>query len=60
MATGERVTIKYAHYQPEITVNDKVIKYGTLENKLWVAERTWPLTKTINKNHYFSDPLKLF
>lgn len=60
MATGKRVTIKYAHYQPEITVNGKVFKYGTLENELWVAERTWPLTKTINKNHNFSDSLKLF
>ena len=60
MASGKRLTIKYAHYQPEITINDTVISYGTFENDLWVAERTWPLNKTIKKNHNFSDCLKLF
>ena len=57
---GERSTIKYAYYRPEMKVNGKLIQWGTLENGLWTSTREWPMNKAIHKNHNFKDPVKLF
>ena len=60
MRTKETVTCKYAYYQPHMEVDDKLIEWGTKEDGLWVASRTWPMSKSLNKNHTFQDPIKLF
>ena len=58
--TRKTVTCKYAYYQPHMRVNDKLIEWGTKEDGLWVQSRTWPMNKSIYKDHNFQDPLKLY
>lgn len=57
---GVKQTIKYAYYRPMMWVNDKLIEWGTHQDGLWTAERTWPINRTLNKNHNYKDPVKLF
>ena len=56
---GLKTTIKYAYYRPEMKVNGKLIQWATLENGLWVAERTWPLNSTLYKQHSYKDPIRI-
>lgn len=57
--TGEYTQIKYAYYKPEMWVNGKLIKWGTLENDLWIGTRVWPMKKQIHKNHQYKDPIQI-
>ena len=56
---GNKQTIKYAYYKGMMWVNNKLIEWGTSEDGLWTASRTWPMIGTLNKNHNYSDPVKL-
>ena len=58
-STEIKQTIKYAYYRPNMFVNGKKIEWGTMENGLWVAERTWPMIGTLNKNHDYKDPIQI-
>lgn len=58
-ATGRHTVCKYAYYKPEMIVNHKKIQWGRLENNLWVAERIWPMKKTLYKNHNYQDPIRI-
>lgn len=56
-ATRKPVTCKYAYYKPELTLNNKLITWGTEENDLWVAERVWPMKKQLYSGHHYKDPI---
>lgn len=57
--TRKPVLCKYAYYKPSMFVNNKFVDWGTLEDGLWVAERTWPMNKSIYKDHTFKDPIRI-
>ena len=59
VATRESVTCKYAYYRPSMIVNGKLIKWGTLEDGLYVASRKWPMNKSIYMDHNFKDPIQI-
>ena len=57
--TGEYTEIRYAYYQPSMTVNGKFIGWGYLEDDLWCGTRIWPMKKQIHKDHIYKDPIQI-
>ena len=53
-------TIEYANYRGTRISSGRLLEYATLVDGLYMSTKTWPLTKTLNKNHNYSSPLKLF
>ena len=58
-ATGEHVTCNYGYYQPSMEVNNTKIEWGDWEDGYWTASRSWPMRKTIYKDHNFKDPIQI-
>ena len=54
------ITIEYANYRGTRIIDGKLIEYGKLSDGLYMSSTTFPLTKTLNKKHIYSSPLKLF
>ena len=59
MDTGETVLCSYDYYKPNMFISNKGVYWGSLKNGLWVADRLWPLQKTIQKNHNYKDPIRI-
>lgn len=53
-------SLKHAYYKPGMWVNEARLRWGTREDGLWVVEKEFPSNKMINKNHNYSDPVRLF
>lgn len=52
-------TINYAHYKGYKFIEERYLKYATLNNGLWERERKWPMLKTIHNNLIYKSPLQI-
>lgn len=59
LESREYVTCKYAYYKPYMLYNKRLITWGTLQDGLWVANRTWPLKKQEFSGHNYKDPIRI-
>ena len=52
-------TINYAHYRGYKFIDDRFLKYATLNNGLWERERTWPMMKSQINGLVYKSPLQI-
>ena len=56
---GLKVSIPSAHYRGDRTVNGVYQPdHAVLEDGLYMYTMTWPIAKTINKNHDYKSPVR--
>lgn len=50
-------TIEYANYRGTRISRGRLLEYATLVDGLYMSTKTWPLTKTLDKNHDYKSPV---
>ena len=55
----EPKTIRYACYQPKITINRKTYHYGQEIYGLYLKDTKFPMNKTLSNGILYKSPMKL-
>jgi len=52
-------TINYAHYRGYKFIDDKYLRFASMDNGLYMRDKTWPLKKSLNSGLIYKSPLQI-